>query len=384
MIVHRCIVCVAALAPLQSVEASVGFDTLHAWPGIFAESAADMTPDGAIVVGSLKNVGPNRAETFRWTSGTNFESLGLQLGAGSLARAVSADGHVIVGTVNADIGYSTARPFYWRDGQGLTLPGLLPGGSYGWATGVSADGSTMVGYGDNPAGVGWKWTATGGYQILSAPAGYVGAVVAPHGVSATGDTIAGYVRDGTNNAFAVRWNAAGAQVCPVPGIAQSIQRDGHAILFAGSTDAMRWWNDGRIDDLGAYPGAIVSWPTATSDDGSIICGSGVIAAYTGRAWIWTAPTGLVDLRDYLQQRGVDLSGWVLASVASISADGTIICGYGTHTYSPGNSRDETFIATVPGPMGAPLLTIGAIALAARRTRTPARTQSPGPGSAATC
>lgn len=74
-------------------------------------------------------------------------------GMGSVAYDVSADGSVIVG-----VSRDGAGAFYWTAEAGmrslqqmLTDAGVdLTGWSLANATGVSADGSTVVGYGLNP------------------------------------------------------------------------------------------------------------------------------------------------------------------------------------------------------------------------------------------
>jgi probable HAF family extracellular repeat protein len=52
--------------------------------------------------------------------------------------------------------------------QSLTWLGTLPGGTWSWADGVSADGSVVVGGARNAAGYSraFRWTAAGGMQDL--------------------------------------------------------------------------------------------------------------------------------------------------------------------------------------------------------------------------
>ncbi len=355
-----------ALFCTSSTLAVVDLIPFNAWNGVSSEGANNMTPDGSIVLGAWKPWGAGRWQTYRWSATGSFEWLTADIPAGGVARAMSSDASVIVGTLNGDIGYNAARPFYWREGVGLVTPGVLPGGTYGWATGVSGDGSMMVGYGDSGGYVRWKWTMASGYQTLTAPAGYSGAWVCSNGISEDGSVIAGYVRSDTSNTlYPARWTSTGVQVCPVAGSSNGLRRDGRAVLFA-SVNAMRWWDDGRIDDLGTLPGANVCWPVASSDDGGVVVGSANVAPYTGRAWIWTDAAGMMYLDMFLQSNGVNTSAWAFSAITSISADGTTLCGFGTHTYSPGNSRQESFLVTIPGPLGGFVLAMPVMLCAARR------------------
>ena len=63
-------------------------------------------------------------------------------------------------------------------------------------------------------------------------------------------------------------------------------------------------------------------------DGSVVGGASTLPS-GDRAFLWTAALGLVDLNTYLPTRGLDLTGWTLTDVRGISADGTVIVGYGT-------------------------------------------------------
>src|ERR1019366_4155499 len=108
----------------------------------------------------------------------------------SSATGVSADGSVIVGT-------SGSQAFRWTAGSGMVGLGYLPGGNSSSATAVSGDGSIVVGNNNGPA---FRWTAGSGMDGLggvlvtngldsSGPAPYMSA----SGISADGNTIVGSV-----------------------------------------------------------------------------------------------------------------------------------------------------------------------------------------------
>ncbi|GAA3931113.1 hypothetical protein [Litoribacillus peritrichatus] len=126
--------------------------------GDFKGEAFDVTSDGSVIVGSGSFNGSDEAflnEAFRWTEQTGAVALGLLPGHSgySRAKAISADGSVIVGT-SADSQLNEIKAFIWdaengmRDLQqvletdfNLDLGGL----TLTSANGVSADGKIIVG-----------------------------------------------------------------------------------------------------------------------------------------------------------------------------------------------------------------------------------------------
>jgi probable HAF family extracellular repeat protein len=99
-------------------------------------------------------------EAFRWTAATGIVGLGFLTPqpSYSVAAATNSDGNVVVGVSQSATG---RHPFWWSPNTGmLDLEDLVPGfflpGADNYATGVSADGTEIVGYG--PAG-GQLWTA---------------------------------------------------------------------------------------------------------------------------------------------------------------------------------------------------------------------------------
>lgn len=145
-------------------EGMVGLGDLPG--GITQSTALSASSDGAIVVGwGNSELG---REAFRWTAGDGMVGLGDLPGGGfeSLASDISADGTVIVGQGSSNSGQEA---FIWTDRGGLTVlqDVLITGGVTnleGWklthASGVSADGRTIVGYGIDPDGYEKAWVAT--------------------------------------------------------------------------------------------------------------------------------------------------------------------------------------------------------------------------------
>ncbi len=165
--------------------------------------ATGVSGDGQAVVGYSGGIDgcecPNHA--FRWTPVHGMTDLGTLPGAyDSFASVMTGDGSIILGTSNPPTGLATFR---WTPVTGMV--GL--GGQWIEPTGVSSDGSVIVGGGaPGPA----LWTAETGTVSLTAYLPTVGIEVAgwnlvlAGGVSADGKTLVGYgTRDGPNEALVI-------------------------------------------------------------------------------------------------------------------------------------------------------------------------------------
>lgn len=125
------------------------------------------------------------------------------------AYAISANGEVVVGYSSSTNGN---EPFRWTSSGGMVGLGDLPGGGFGGAAqAVSADGSVIVGQGMADGGNrAFAWDATHGMQsltdlLLAAGVNLTGwTLTAATGVSADGTVIVG---DGTHNGNMEGWIA---------------------------------------------------------------------------------------------------------------------------------------------------------------------------------
>jgi probable HAF family extracellular repeat protein len=144
--------------------------------GSFWSCSNGVSADGSVVVGQGSSA--SGREAFRWTSASGMVGLGDFAGGEfrSNALATSADGSIVVGSssstfnVNSYARYGEA--FYWTESGGMqNLKDMLINlgadltawDSTTWtltaATGISADGKTIVGYGFN-GGSPEAWIAT--------------------------------------------------------------------------------------------------------------------------------------------------------------------------------------------------------------------------------
>ena len=108
------------------------------------------------------------SEAFRWTSGGGMVGLGDLSGGSfnSFAYDVSSDGSVVVGFSDSD---SDGSAFIWdqtnsmRNLRDVLINDFsldLTGWRLSFATGISGDGQTIVGWGRNPDGFSEAWVAT--------------------------------------------------------------------------------------------------------------------------------------------------------------------------------------------------------------------------------
>jgi probable HAF family extracellular repeat protein len=196
--------------------------------------------------------------------------LGTLGGNESEARAVSANGSVVVGVANDSNG--NPRAFRWTAATGIQDLGTL-GGDWSEATDVSADGSVIVGwsYDNNNIYRAFKWTAATGMQDLGA-----------------GDYSKAY----------------------------GISGDGSAIIVDLYPNAYRWTQAGGLQDLGTLGGNSSS-ASAISANGSYICGTSYVSAGDPYAFRWVEGVGMEQIGTFYSFGG------------GISADGNTITGFET-------------------------------------------------------
>ena len=133
--------------------------------GSFYSYAYGVSADGSVAVG--RSISASGSEAFRWTDGGGMVGLGDLAGGSFSSRAfgVSADGSAVVGRGSSASG---TEAFVWDETNGMRglMQVLMDQGidMTGWslteASGVSADGLTIVGYGTNPLSQQEGWIAT--------------------------------------------------------------------------------------------------------------------------------------------------------------------------------------------------------------------------------
>ena len=241
----------------------------------------------------------------------------------STATGVSADGSVIVGQSSGDDGLRAVR---WVDGKGPENLGALPGGGLSAAYGVSADGSVIVGRSDSDDGLhAVRWVDGKGPENLGVLPG--GGLSAATGVSADGGVIVGQRSDSDDRLHAVRWvDGKGPENLGIlPGgklsAAYGVNADGSVIVGRSDSDdgfhAVRWVDGKGPENLGVLPGGELSAAYGVSADGSVIVGQS--SGDDGlRAVRWVDGKGPENL-------GV-LPGGSISTATGVSGDGSVIVG----------------------------------------------------------
>jgi probable HAF family extracellular repeat protein len=198
----------------------------------------------------------------------------------------------------------------------------------GAAYGISADGSAVVGYScsTNSVSEAFRWTQATGMEGLGDLPGDVFSSMA-FGASADGQVVAGRgaTPDGDR---AFRWTAAEGMV-GLPGtgpdtnsFAGAVSGDGSVIvgsMWGDGNFAFRWTAGSGMVSLDDFPGGLVeSAAYGVSADGSVVVGYGT-SSNGYEVFRWTATNGLENLGDL---PGGDVDGYGSA----VTADGQVIVG----------------------------------------------------------
>ncbi len=239
-----------------------------------------------------------------------------------------ADNGDVAGIVQDQAGQN--RAFHYAAAtETYTLLGTLPNGDIASNPGgISADGQSISGYErtfpwDGP----FVWTTSDGFTRLPDPPG--GAANGDvRGISPNGRWIVGYGSVPPTGQSALRWDRGTPFGSPT---VQALPKR------AGDTFADAF----TVNDDGTAAGN-VRQGFSFSDN---------------RAAVWLPGGGLVVLPDYLTANyGLNLSGFTLNQVTSISADRRTLAGTGTNAANP--SLTEGWILTLPDPIdAAPDLTV---------------------------
>jgi probable HAF family extracellular repeat protein len=249
--------------------------------------------------------------------------LGTLGGSSSGASGVSADGSVVVGGARNAAEYT--RAFRWTASGGMQDLGTL-GGDESAAWGVSADGAVVVGVAYNAAGRlrAFRWTAAGGMQDLGTLPG--GRESYASGVSADGAVVVGWAWNAADQQRAFRWTASGGMqdlgtLGGWTSAAYAVSADGAVVVGWAANAAWRWrafrWTaSGGMQDLGDLGGG-ASAASGVSADGAVVVGWAWTAGQQ-RAFRWTASGGMQDLGT--------LPGGYESFADSVSADGSVVVG----------------------------------------------------------
>ncbi|WP_367929509.1 hypothetical protein [Aquamicrobium sp.] len=217
-----------------------------------------VSADGSVVVGTLNPWSATSRSGFVWTQPDGMSLIGNATLGGTYtqrftATGVSNDGGVIVGQASVDMFGETgawSRGYMWTEAGGFVDLGTLDGHATSNALGVSGDGQAVVGLSYDLYGVarGFRWTQTDGMgDIGEFSAGYPFMAASYDGSVVAGNTASGYL------SRASVWTEASGQIENLPllnggnqSVARDISDDGSVIVGQahnganGGMHAVRW------------------------------------------------------------------------------------------------------------------------------------------------
>jgi probable HAF family extracellular repeat protein len=274
----------------------------------------------------------------------------------------------------------------WHPATGYSRLSGFSENSWSSATGVSADGSIVVG----STGEAFRWTeATGPIGLGDLPGGYQGSDATA--ISANGKVIVGS-SGAVIETEAFRWTQDEGMVglgtlSPTDrvSIAENVSDDGKVIVgwvqtADGSERAFRWTNESAMIALGTLAGfENGNSASGVSGDGNVIVGVARDVTSSEAAFVWDQANGMRNLQDVLISDyglGQSLAGWTLKGAADISSDGLTIVGGGLNP----NGNLEAWLVRLDHPFTVPeptsFLAIAPVLFAASQRRRLARVRPP--------
>jgi probable HAF family extracellular repeat protein len=165
---HIVAISVLLCSPVVPVGAQA-LTLLGTLPGHVRSIAKDVSGNGTVVVG-LSETASGVTRAFRWTAAEGVQDLVPSDSNLSIAYGVSADGSTVVGYMLPSLGGSF-RAFRWRADTGLQEFSLLPLPGYTAGTvalATSADGSLVVRYGVHRRGYkrAFYWNQQNGMRVI--------------------------------------------------------------------------------------------------------------------------------------------------------------------------------------------------------------------------
>lgn len=281
--------------------------------------------DGATFCGTAFRTGDDALRGFAWRQSTGVYDLGMPVGvvngvtvlySMSTASAISNDGLHIGGTANNAVNDGVAAIWSATSAQNPTVGSWnVIGNSFGGVRsdlwGMSADGTRVAGTVHLPKVHAYRWSAAGGLELIPSPPESPDFNLAfGFAISADGSTVVG-ISDGDSS----------------PPI-------------SGRTAGFRWTATTGLEFLVPLNG-FVTQAYAVSANGSVV--GGTYGSVPVRAMIWNNALGSCDPEEVLAASGVDVHNLTLVSVLGVSADGSVITGYGTDS----SGKISGFVATLP-------------------------------------
>jgi probable HAF family extracellular repeat protein len=261
----------------------------------YSSSATGVSANGGTIVGSGFDLVTNLDQAFYHRSNTLTPFGATAFGAdASRAKAVSADGNLVVGTSTNDFYAATASAgfIYNITTNTSDAVGNTSGHAFTQLTGISGDGTAVIGYGstslnNNASERAFKYVPGAGGSFTPLGALSVGGWSIPRAINNDGSVIVGQSENGFG--------------------------DGEAFVF----------QNGAMTGLGFLTGGSTSDATGVSADGTVIVGnSGTTSGYY-HAFV------------YANQTMLDADAWLLSlngpgSVLAMTANLNLLALEGAH------------------------------------------------------
>jgi probable HAF family extracellular repeat protein len=324
------------LPRFQLLGALAGDDTSRVW---------DMTPDGAVLIGTSRNASKDGVHAFRWSNGV-METLPRRPGEeDSFVAAITPDGATIVGVSES----ATDVVGYRIDAGEVTYLPALTNGVLASVYDVSADGRVVVGYSYDDHSTAVRWIG-GTPESLDVPE-YLDAVASQaRATNADGTIIFGIRVQGPPFV----WSGGEVTNLPVPTaspncyISGASEKGDVAIGYCSGENAhsVVRWTGSTLEDLGAPPERLLDQPWFQFDGVSrnATAAAGFAESTAGREpMLWDSIHGMRWLRIVLEDAGIDTSEWDDMDAAAISDDGRIVAG----AVLGGDQKWQAFVARLP-------------------------------------
>ncbi len=347
-----------------AAEADTTFTAMGLLPGGKQSQALGVSANGDHVVGYA--VDSNwRDYVVTWTAGGGLVSEGAILSNGTYSHGQAiADNGTFAGG-GYDSGY-TAQYGFISNGSVTIYPAQTD------VVAISADGTVGAGTGQG-AGINYAQRYNPGGTVTDLAPLAVGAWAWATDITADGSTIVGTSRTASSGytSHAVMWVNGGTPIdlgtlsgnTSDDSSARGISPDGSYLTGVSANTPYLWTEATGMVALDVAAGYSIADVRAVSDTG--VVGGGVWDSVSGAdvAVYWDS-AGMHDLSAELAAAGVLPGGWRPHKVTDISADGTVLVGFGYNA----DNKVEGFVATldIPEPASMALLAVGSVVLVRRR------------------
>ena len=305
--------------------------------------ALGISADGSVIVGGTSTSDifdynqvqqgstPSNGHAVRYTAALGAVDLGALNGPNgqSVAVGTSADGTVVVGNSSRDTGFVNIDPAF-NPNFPVIAHLVTTTDAVRWdVTNATTGAFTTTDLGHLP-----DREKVDSIPDQYADLGYSAATA----VSADGSTVVGFGNaanaDGANphpQPHALLWTRGGSGPQDLGVLPNLTSSKATAVSGNGAIVVGYAYGDPNFDPV-TMTQVVYAGPNSSG-----------ISSET-RAFRWTAATGIRDLNTLLTNAGVSLSGGVLLTATAISADGSLIAGQAVAAGAPGNSNVAAYVA----------------------------------------